>query len=64
MLKAKDQDEGTLVLTLTAKNKPRNFLRLTDGFQHRQFVFAAILSAVIAKSYEIHQTQKQIENGN
>lgn len=50
MLKAKDQD--TLVLTLTAKNKPRNFLRLMDGFQHRHVIFATILSAVITKNLQ------------
>lgn len=35
-----------------------------DGFQHRHFIFATVLSAVIAKNHEIHQTQKQIENRN
>jgi len=62
MLKDKDQD--TMALTLTAKNKTRKFLRLMDGFQYKHFISATVLSAVVTKSYETHQTQKQIENRN
>lgn len=62
MLKARDKDQGTLVLT--AKNNTRTLLKLRDGFWHRHFLFATLLSAVTAESYEMHQTQKQIENRN
>ena len=35
-----------------------------DGFQYKHFISATVLSAVVTKSYETHQTQKQIENRN